>query len=96
MLESLRNLKISEIELRHGLPGPDSESLVSYLLAKRGVAAAKWRGNTGRLLVEYDADLFGNSAIIEFLHFYGVSVAAVRDMVGNSVTRTLLRSSYLS
>jgi len=78
MLESLRNLKTSEIELRQQLPAPESEWLVGRLLAKQGVANARWMGSTCRLLVEYDADLFGTAEIIAFLRYCGVLVAAVR------------------
>jgi len=78
MLESLRNLKTSEIELRQQLPVLEGEWLVGCLLAKRGVANAKWGGNKRRLLVEYDADLFGGAELIAFLHSCGVPVAAVR------------------
>jgi hypothetical protein len=78
MFHSLRNLKTSEIELRQRLPALEGEWLVGRLLAKQGVAAAQWRGNTCRLLVEYDADVFGSTEIIDFLHSCGVPVAAVR------------------
>jgi hypothetical protein len=78
MLESLRNLKTSEIELRQRLPALESEWLVGRLLAKQGVAAAQWQGNSRRLLIEYDADVFGSAEIIDYLHFCGVPVATVR------------------
>jgi hypothetical protein len=78
MFENLRNLKTSEIELRQQLPVPESEWLVGRLRAKQGVANAKWMGSTRRLLVEYDADLFGTGEIITYLRYCGVIVAAVR------------------
>jgi hypothetical protein len=78
MLESLRNLKISEVELRQQLPVREREWLVGRLLAKQGVANATWMGGTHRLLVEYDADLFGAAEILAFLRACGVLVAAVR------------------
>ena len=78
MLENLRNLKTSEIELRQQLPAPEGEWLVGRLLAKQGVANAKWVGNTRRLLVEYDADLFGTGEIIAYLGYCGVLVASAR------------------
>jgi hypothetical protein len=78
MFESLQNLKTSEIELRQPLPVPEGEWLVGRLLAKHGVANAKWIGSTCRLLVEYDADRFGTAEIIAFLRYCGVIVAAVR------------------
>ncbi len=78
MLESLQNLKTSEIELRQQLPALEGEWLVDRLLAKQGVANARWMGSTRRLLVEYDADLFGAAEIIDFLRYCGVLVAGVR------------------
>jgi hypothetical protein len=77
MLESLRNLQTSEIELKKRLPPPESEWLVGCLLAKRGVANAIWRG-CDRLLIEYDADLFGSAELLAFLRYCGVPVAALR------------------
>ncbi len=77
MLESLRNLKTSEIELRQQLPVLEGEWLVGCLLAKQGVANATWKGSTRHLLIEYDADVFGSAELIAFLHFCGVPVAAV-------------------
>jgi hypothetical protein len=78
MIESLRNLKTSEIELRQPLPVLECEWLVGRLLAKKGVKDAKWAGGTRRLLVEYDADRFGSAELIAFLQSCGVPVAAVR------------------
>jgi hypothetical protein len=78
MLESLQNLKTSEIEVRQQLPVLEGEWLVGCLLAKQGVANATWRGNTRRLVVEYDADLFGSAELVAFLQYCGVPVAAVR------------------
>jgi len=76
MLESLRNLKTSEIELRQQLPAPEGEWLIGRLLAKQGIANATWKAR--RLLIEYDADVFGSAEILSFLHSWGVRVAAVR------------------
>jgi hypothetical protein len=86
MIESLRNLKTSEIELRQPLPVLECEWLVGRLLAKQGIAAARWVGNTRRLLVEYDADRFGSAELIAFFQSCGVPVAAVR--AGLQVSRS--------
>ena len=77
MLESLRNLVTSEIELKKQLPPREGDWLVGRLLAKQGVANAIWRGHD-RLLIEYDADLFGSTELLAFLRYCGVPVAAVR------------------
>lgn len=77
MIENLRNLETSEIELRQPLPVLEGEWLVGRLLAKRGVAAAEWVANTRRLSVQYDADLCGRAELVAFLQSCGVSAAAV-------------------
>ena len=78
MLESLRNLTTSEIDLRQPLPVLEGEWLVGRLLTKQGVASVRWLGSKRRLLVEYDADLFGTAEIVAFLQYCGVLGAAVR------------------
>jgi len=78
MIESLRNLQTSEIELKQHLPPPEGEWLLGRLLAKQGVAKAAWMGSARRLLIEYDADLFGSAELLAFLRYCGVPVAAVR------------------
>ena len=75
MIENLRNLKTSEIELRQQLPVLECEWLIGRLLANRGVAAAEWVANTRRLLVQYDADLCGKAELVAFLQSCGVSPA---------------------
>jgi hypothetical protein len=77
LIENLRNLETSEIELRQPLPVLEGEWLVGRLLAKRGVAAAEWVANTRRLSVQYDADLCGRAELVAFLQSCGVSAAAV-------------------
>jgi len=77
MRNSLRNLKTSEIELRQALPVLECEWLVGRLLAKQGIATAKWVDNTHRLLVEYDADVCAGAEVIALLQSCGVPVAAV-------------------
>ncbi len=78
MLKSVRNLKKSEIELRHPLPALESEWLVGRLLAKQGVETAEWVGNSRRLLVDYDADLCASAELSALLQHCGVTGAAVR------------------
>jgi len=94
MLESLRNLQTSEIELKQQLPPPEGEWLVRRLRAKQGVANATWKGNTHRLLIEYDADLFGSAELLEFVRHCGIPVAAVR--VGTATGARVRRPSTWS
>ena len=87
MLESLRNLQTSEIELKQQLPPPECDWLLGRLLAKQGVANATWMGNARRLLIEYDANLFGCAELLAFLRYCGVPVAAVRVGAAHSGAR---------
>ena len=75
---NLRNLKTSEIELRQALPVLECEWLVGRLLAKQGIATAKWVANTRRLLVQYDADVCAGAEVIALLQSCGVPAVAVR------------------
>jgi hypothetical protein len=77
VIENLRNLETSEIELRQPLPVLECEWLIGRLLATRGVATAEWVANTRRLLVQYDSALCGRAELVAFLQSCGVSAAAV-------------------
>jgi hypothetical protein len=77
MLDSVRNPRTSEIELRHQLPALEGDWLVGRLRAKRGIADAEYGGGARRLVVEYDADLLGSADLVEFLDDWGIPVAAV-------------------
>ena len=77
MLASVRNLRTSEIELRHGLPEFECDWLVGQLRAKRGVAAAACGGAARRVVIEYDADLLASADLVDFLDDWGIPVAAV-------------------
>ena len=79
MIEDLRNPTTSEIVLRQELPELECEWLIGQLLAKRGVATARWVTDTRRWLVQHDADLCGRAELIAFLQSCGVSVV-VRDL----------------
>jgi hypothetical protein len=76
MLASVRNLKTSEIELRHRLPEFECDWLVGQLRAKRGIADAAC-GGARRVVVEYDADLLASADLVDFLDDWGIPVAAV-------------------
>ena len=78
MLDRPHTLNTSEIELKQRLRSPEGEWLVSRLLAKQGVASATWQGTTRRVLIDYDASLFGSAELLDFVRHCGVPVAAVR------------------
>jgi hypothetical protein len=75
MLESVRNLKFSEIELRHDFPEPECRWLVGQLLAKRAVATAVCGSHA--IVVEYDADVWRSADLLDFLDDCGIPVAAI-------------------
>lgn len=78
MLEYVGNLRTSEVELRQPLSALERDWLTSCLNARNGVADVKWAGKMHRLCVEYDADVFGSSELIDFLRTLGVPVASLR------------------
>ena len=90
MLESVGNLKTSEIELRQQLPVLECEWLIGRLLAKQGVATAEWASDR-RLLIEYDADLCSRAELIAFLQSCGVTGNAVRVGFAPSLFGSALR-----
>ena len=78
MLEHVGNLRTSELELRQQLSALECDWLTGCLHAKIGVADVKWGDQPRRLLVEYDADIFGSTELVDFLRTCGVPVAALR------------------
>jgi len=78
MLENVGNLSTSELELRQQLSPLECDWLTGCLHAKNGVADVKWGDQPHRLFVEYDADIFGSTELVDFLRTCGIPVAAVR------------------
>jgi hypothetical protein len=81
MLETLRNLKISEIELLQPLPALEGEWLLGCLLSKRGVVDARWVASARKLLIEYDVDLVGSGELIDCMHICGIPIVEFRRSV---------------
>ena len=77
MLDDIRNLKTSEIELRQGLPELECEWLVGQLRAHRGIAGAACANDARRLRIEYDGDTLVSGDLVDFLNTCGVRVAAI-------------------
>jgi hypothetical protein len=77
MLESVRNLKTSEIELRQRLPQLECDWLVGQLRARRDIVAAACATDSCRLTIEYDADRLGQTDLVDLLNMCGVRVGAV-------------------
>jgi hypothetical protein len=77
MLDSVKNLKTSEIELEQRLPQLECAWLVRELRGRRGIAAAECASDAGRLTVEYDADRIDRAGLVDILSSCGVEVAAV-------------------
>lgn len=77
MLNAIRNLKTSAIELGSYLPELERVWLVAQLRAKPCVAAAVC--DSRALIVEYDADLWRSIDLLDFLDDCAVPVAAIHD-----------------
>jgi hypothetical protein len=77
MLGDVRNLKISDIELKQCLPTLECEWLVGQLRSRSGIAAARCASDARHLRVEYDADKLVSGDVVDFLSQCGVRVAAV-------------------
>ena len=78
MLESVRNWKTSEVELRHRLPQGECDWLIGALRARRGIAAARCASDARRLTIEYDGEELVDNDLVDFLSQCGVCVAHVR------------------
>lgn len=77
MLDSIRNLKASEIELRHRLPQLECAWLVGALRARPGITAASCAIDAQHLTVEYDGDRLVSGDVVDFLGECGVFVSRV-------------------
>ena len=77
MLGDIRNLKISDIELKQHLPTPERDWLVGQLRSRPGIAGARCAADARHLVVEYDADELVSGDVVDFLGQCGLRVAAV-------------------
>jgi hypothetical protein len=75
MLDSMRNLKTSQMLLRQRLPLVEREWLLSRLCSRRDVTRAQYEHESGRLTVEYDADEIMTSDLTDVLNECGIQVA---------------------
>jgi hypothetical protein len=80
VLDEVRNLKISDIELLQRLPTLECEWLLGQLRARSGIAAARCADDARHLTVEYDADELVSGDVVEFLSVCGVRVASVHPV----------------
>jgi hypothetical protein len=78
MLSSIRNLKVSEIELRQELPELECAWLVRRLRAHPDVSRARCGSDARHLAVEYDADRLGGADLEELLTDCGVRVVGMQ------------------
>jgi hypothetical protein len=79
MLECVRNLKTSEIELRQRLPQLECEWLVAQLRSRRGIAGAACASDARRITIDYDADRLDKADLVDFLYTCGVRVGAMHS-----------------
>lgn len=73
MLDSIRNLRTSELEIHNHLNRLEREWLIGRLVSMGSVRDALYRDNDPhRLIVEYDADLVNSSDLLDFLYTCGL------------------------
>jgi hypothetical protein len=73
MWDHVRNMKLSELEVREDLNFLEREWVIGRLASKAGVQEALSRPDDPRkLVVEYDADLVNTSDLVEFLQMCGL------------------------
>ena len=76
ILDSIRNIKASNIEIADRLTGLERDWLIGRLASKRGVQDAGYdRNDASRLVVEYDADVVDLGELFDFLHVCGLHPA---------------------
>ena len=75
MLDSTRNLRVSQTLLRQRLPLVEREWLVSHLCSRRDITRAEYANDSRWLTVEYDADEMRISDLTEVLNECGIRVA---------------------
>ena len=80
MLGDIRNLKISDIELKQYLPKCETEWLMGQLRSRPGIAGARCAADARHLLVEYDADELVSGDVVDFLGQCGLRVGAVHPV----------------
>jgi hypothetical protein len=80
VVSDVRNLKVSDIELKQRLPALECEWLVHQLRSRAGIAAARCATDSRSITVEYDADELVSGDVVEFLSQCGVRVAAVHPV----------------
>jgi hypothetical protein len=79
MLERIRNLRTSRIQLTDHLPEIERGWLVRELRQKRSVVAAKC--DVRALVGEYDAAVWGSADLRDFLAECRVPFGAIREAV---------------
>lgn len=88
MLDQLRNIKTSELEVREDLNRLEREWVIGRLVAKAGVHDALSRPDEPhRFVVEYDGDLVSTSDLVEFLQLCGLH-AAVKGAFARDASAT--------
>ena len=80
MFGDVRNLRVSDIELKQPLPALECEWLLGQLRSRSGIAAARCEGDACRLMIEYDADELVTGDVLDFLTQCGVRAAAAHPV----------------
>ena len=72
MLDSLRNVKTSQLRLSDEISRSEQAWLVKHLRTKRGVRDAQYFDDGMRLVVAYDADCLNRSDLLTIVRACGI------------------------
>jgi len=72
MWDEAQNLRTADLVVRERLNGLEKSWVLGRLVRHSGVTGALWRGEQGRLSVEYDADLVNGLELLELLQLCGL------------------------
>jgi len=93
MLDSIRNLKTCQIDLRERLDGLERDWLIGRLVSKRSVLDAVYSDeDSHRLIIEYDADLVNGTDLLEFLYMCGLHAQPAPARLAFGVYQPRLRT----
>jgi len=77
MWDEIRNLRRVDLEVREVLNAPERNWVIGWLVARRGVNGALWRGAQPRVSIEYDADVVSGAALFDMLESLGLHARPV-------------------
>ena len=83
MLDSLRNVKTSQLRLSDEIGRSEQAWLVKHLRTKRGVRDAQYFDDGMRLVVAYDADCLNGSDLLTIVRACGIRARPPASLAWN-------------